>query len=60
MSITSKHMSQQKLIAFAIDIDGTLCNSHEPIPSAREALELLERLKIPFVLLTKLLICLCL
>lgn len=39
-------------ISFAFDIDGVLLKSSEPIPGAREALELLKQHDIPFILLT--------
>ncbi|KAI9800355.1 MAG: hypothetical protein M1825_004125 [Sarcosagium campestre] len=39
-------------IAFAFDIDGVLLRSAKPVPSAREALQILQRERIPFILLT--------
>ncbi|KAI4238380.1 MAG: hypothetical protein L6R40_005742 [Gallowayella cf. fulva] len=38
--------------AFAFDIDGVLLRSSSPLPRARETLTLLQRLRIPFILLT--------
>ncbi|KAI9778845.1 MAG: hypothetical protein M1816_003887 [Peltula sp. TS41687] len=38
--------------AFAFDIDGVLLRSSQPIPGAREALHLLQRKNVPFILLT--------
>ncbi|KAI5969178.1 hypothetical protein CANMA_001845 [Candida margitis] len=39
-------------IAFVFDIDGVLIRGKKPIPQARSALELLNREKIPFILMT--------
>ncbi|QEU62442.1 hypothetical protein KDRO_F03700 [Kluyveromyces lactis] len=39
-------------IAFAFDIDGVLLRSKTPIPGASEALKLLNKEKIPYILLT--------
>ncbi|KAI0164218.1 HAD-superfamily hydrolase [Hypoxylon sp. FL1284] len=39
-------------IAFAFDIDGVLVKGTKPVPGAREALELLQRLRVPFIFLT--------
>ncbi|KAI0156820.1 HAD-like domain-containing protein [Xylariaceae sp. FL1272] len=39
-------------VAFAFDIDGVLVKGKEPIPGAREAIEMLQRKNIPFIFLT--------
>lgn len=44
--------TQKKPFAFAFDIDGVLLRSRTPIPGASEALQLLHKSKIPFILLT--------
>ncbi|KAI4100579.1 MAG: hypothetical protein LQ339_005435 [Xanthoria mediterranea] len=44
--------SQIPDFAFAFDIDGVLLRSSNPLPHARQALTLLQRLRIPFILLT--------
>lgn len=44
--------TSSKNVAFAFDIDGVLLRSKNPIPRASEALKLLQKNKIPFILLT--------
>ncbi|KAI1418702.1 HAD-superfamily hydrolase [Hypoxylon sp. FL1857] len=39
-------------IAFAFDIDGVLVKGKKPVPGARETIQLLQRLNIPFIFLT--------
>lgn len=49
------HRNQIRLrsdIGFVLDIDGVLLRGLEPIPQAKEALELLQANKVPFILLT--------
>ncbi|KAI2638905.1 HAD-superfamily hydrolase [Hypomontagnella submonticulosa] len=38
--------------AFAFDIDGVLIKGKKPVPGARETIQLLQRLRIPFIFLT--------
>ena len=45
-------ISRMNRLGFAIDIDGTLILNGKIIAGAREALEKLNKLDIPFVLLT--------
>ncbi|ORY76604.1 HAD-like domain-containing protein [Protomyces lactucae-debilis] len=47
-----KSTSSKKPFAFAFDIDGVLLKSSQPIPGAIEALALLKKHAIPFILLT--------
>ena len=42
----------KKATALAFDASGVLISSGKPIPRAREALDLLHKRKIPFVILT--------
>lgn len=44
--------TKAKEIAFAFDVDGVLLRGTEPIPKASEALKLLNKNKIPYILLT--------
>lgn len=39
-------------VGFVIDIDGTLVKSGQPLPGAKQSLELLTARGIPFLLLT--------
>lgn len=64
--ILSRHIVQRKTfiarysrqpirndeLAFVFDIDGVLVRGGKPIPAARPTLDLLQKLKIPFMLLT--------
>lgn len=45
-------IAQASTIAFVFDIDGVLLRGKKPIPQAHETLSLLNRQKIPFILLT--------
>lgn len=51
-SIRRCSIGQSSPIAFVFDIDGVLLRGKKPIPQAHEALSLLNREKIPFILLT--------
>lgn len=52
MMLKRFYQTSSKSIAFAFDIDGVLLRSRTPIPGASEALQLLHKNKIPFILLT--------
>ncbi|KAF7536192.1 hypothetical protein G7054_g4750 [Neopestalotiopsis clavispora] len=41
-----------KTVAFAFDIDGVLIRGKEPVPGARETIQLLQKKNIPFIFLT--------
>ncbi|KAL8692926.1 MAG: hypothetical protein Q9224_003860, partial [Gallowayella concinna] len=48
----TKSKSEPPDFAFAFDIDGVLLRSSNPLPRASQTLKLLQRLRIPFILLT--------
>jgi len=50
--ITSSAAAAPPSFAFAFDIDGVLLHVSEPLPGAASALRLLQRHRIPFILLT--------
>lgn len=48
----TRSFTQRSDIAFVFDIDGVLLRGSKPLPTAKPALELLNKYKIPFILLT--------
>ncbi|KAI2606092.1 HAD-superfamily hydrolase [Hypoxylon fragiforme] len=44
--------TKDRTVAFAFDIDGVLMKGKKPVPGARETMQLLQKLKIPFIFLT--------
>lgn len=48
----TRRFFQRSDIAFVFDIDGVLLRGSKPLPTAKPALELLNKYKIPFILLT--------